>query len=121
MSFSDTENTNLLANTATTFETVSHAPSIDFDAYIWNSLTIRSDFTFNEVRQNGRVQNTFKIWNFSMGYRKNRDAKWEYEFRASNLLGTDSEIGVNNGAISNSINERFILPRLLTARVVYSL
>jgi len=121
VSFTDTENTDITSGRISTFETVSHAPSIDFDAYIWNSVTLRSDFTFNEVRQNGAVQNTFKIWNFSLGYRKNRDAKWEYEFRASNILGTDSEIRVNNGAISNSINERFILPRFITARVVYSL
>lgn len=122
VSFSDVEN-NVIGATGrnTTFSSVTHAPSIDADAYIWDSLTVRTDFTFNEVRQEGVIQNTFKIWNFSMGYRKNRDAKWEYEIRANNILGTDSRVNVNNGAISNSINERFILPRFITARVIYSL
>ncbi len=35
---------------------VTHAPSISFDAYVWNSLTVRSDFSFNEVRQDGSKQ-----------------------------------------------------------------
>ena len=122
VSFSDVENIVIgVANRTTNFSTVTHAPSIEADAYIWNSLTVRSDITFNEVKQDGAVQNTFKIWNFSMGYRKDRDAKWEYEIRDNNILGTDSRLGVNNGAISNSINETFILPRFITARVIYSL
>ncbi|MEN8776639.1 MAG: TonB-dependent receptor, partial [Polaribacter sp.] len=98
-----------------------HAPSINFDAYIWDSLTITSDFSYNEVRQNGQHQNSFKIWDFSMSYRKDKEAKWEYEFQASNILGTESRVSVNNGAISNSINETFILPRLVTFRVRYQL
>ena len=56
-----------------------------------------------------------------MSYRKDRDAKWEYEFEASNILGTESRVSVNNGNISNSINETFILPRLITFRVRYQL
>ena len=121
VSFNNVENNNLTTNIISNFETITHAPAIEFDAYIWNSLTFRTDFAFNEVRQDGRVQNTFQIWNFSMGYRKNRDAKWEYEIRGNNLLGTDSQININNGTISNSINEQFILPRFITARVIYSL
>jgi hypothetical protein len=122
VSFSDVENNVIgIANRTTSFNTVTHAPAIEADAYIWNSLTVRSDISFNEVKQDGVVQNTFKIWNFSMGYRKDRDAKWEYEIRANNILGTDSRLAVNNGAISNSINETFILPRFITARVIYSL
>ena len=56
-----------------------------------------------------------------MSYRKDKDAKMEYEFVASNILGTESIVAVNNGPISNSINETFILPRLLTFRVRYTL
>lgn len=121
VSFTDQNNLNLTTDQVSNFETISHAPSIRFDAYIWDALTVKSDFTFNEVKQNGQVQNSFKIWNFSMAYRKNRDAKWEYELNANNLLGTDSEVRVSNGDISNSINERFILPRLISFRVIYSL
>lgn len=121
VSFTNQENEDLNSGAIRSFNTVRHSPTIDFDAYIWNALTLRSDFSFNEVRQDGNIQNTFKIWNLSMSYRKNRDAKMEYEFEASNILGTESILSVNNGAISNSINETFILPRLLTFRVRYTL
>jgi hypothetical protein len=121
VTFRDNENTNLTTNNITDFSTVNHAPSIEFDAYVWNSLTVRSDFTFNEVKQDGVVQNRFKIWNFSLGYRKDRDAKWEYEIRADNILGTDSQVNIGQDNIANRINEQFILPRFITARVIYSL
>lgn len=120
-SFSDQNRTELSTNNVSNFKSVTHAPSINFDAYIWNSLTLTSDFTYNEVRQNGQHQNSFKIWDLSLSYRKDKDAKWEYEFQASNILGTESRVSVNNGNISNSINETFILPRLVTFRVRYQL
>ena len=111
------------SNSARAFDikSTTHAPSINFDAYIWNAVTVRSDFTFNEVRQNGESTNKFKIWNASLAYRKNRDAKWEYEIQGSNLLGTGSQASVNQGVISFSINERFILPRFVSFRVRYQL
>ena len=100
---------------------VTHSPSIGFDAYVWNSLTVRSDFTFNEVRQDGSKQNTFKIWDATLAYRKDRDAKWEYELVGSNLLGTGSTTRINNGNTSISINETFILPRFVSFRLRYQL
>ncbi len=98
-----------------------HRPSINFDAYIWNSLTVKSDFSYNEVKQNGVTQNKFKIWNATLAYRKNRDAKWEYEIEGSNLLGTGSSARVSNSNIQFSINETFILPRFVSFRIRYSL
>ena len=117
LSFTDQSNSARAADVKTT----THAPSINFDAYIWNSVTVRSDFTFNEVRQDGAVANKFKIWNATLAYRKNRDAKWEYEIQGSNLLGTSSQASVNAGVISFSINERFILPRFVSFRVRYQI
>jgi hypothetical protein len=102
-------------------KTVSHAPSINFDAYIWNSLTVKSDFSYNETREEGSVINSFQIWNASLAYRKDRDAKFEYELVGSNLLDTSSEVSVNQNIISFNINERFILPRFLSLRVRYQL
>jgi hypothetical protein len=96
-------------------------PSIDFDAYIWNSLTVRSDFSYNETRQEGNVLNLFKIWNAKLAYRKNKDAKWEYELVGSNLLATGSQASVNQSIISFNVNERFILPRYVSLRVRYQL
>ena len=121
MSFVDQLNTNIDSNLSNEFSTITYAPKISFDAYVWDSLTIRTDFTYNEVRREGELQNLFKIWDFTLAYRKDRDAKWEYELVGSNLLGTDSRANVNAGNISNSINETFILPRFISLRARYQL
>ena len=121
MSFNDQKNTSLLNSISTNFKSATFAPYIRFDAYIWNSLTIKTDYKFTEVRQEGEVQNSFDVLNFTMAYRKNRDAKWEYELEGSNLLGTDSLTSVTIGNISNNIRETFVLPRLLSFRVRYQL
>jgi hypothetical protein len=102
-------------------KSVTHSPSINFDAYVWNSLTITSDFSFNEVRQNGNVANSFKIWDAKLAYRKDKDAKWEYELVGSNLLATGSRASVSQNNISFNINETFILPRFVSLRVRYQL
>ncbi|MFT5257614.1 MAG: hypothetical protein ACI9KF_001245, partial [Arenicella sp.] len=104
-----------------TIETVTHAPSINFDAYIWNSLTVTSDFTFNEVRRDGVAQSSFNIWNAKLAYRKDRDAKWEYELVGNNLLATGSQVNVSQSIIAFTVNERFILPRFVSLRVRYQL
>lgn len=102
-------------------ETVRHTPSIDFDAYIWNSVTLTSDFSFTDQRQNGVSTNTFSILNAKLAYRKDKDAKWEYELIGSNLLATGSEASVNQSIIAFTTNERFILPRFISLRVRYQL
>jgi hypothetical protein len=102
-------------------KSVTHSPSINFDAYVWDSLTITSDFSFNEVRQNGNVANSFKIWDAKLAYRKDKDAKWEYELVGSNLLATGSRASVSQNNISFNINETFILPRFVSLRVRYQL
>ncbi|MCI2228914.1 TonB-dependent receptor family protein [Polaribacter sp. MSW13] len=100
---------------------VTNAPSISFDAYVWNSLTVRSDFSYNEVKQDGVVANSYKILDASLAYRKNKDAKWEYELVGSNLLATGSTASVNTSNLVFSIKETFILPRFISLRVKYQL
>ncbi len=102
-------------------KTVTHSPSIDFDAYIWNSVTLTSDFTFNEVRRDGNKQSSFNIWNAKLAYRKDRDAKWEYELVGNNLLATGSQVNISQSIIAFTVNERFILPRFISFRVRYQL
>ncbi len=99
---------------------ITRAPSIEFDAYIWNSLTFITDFTYNEQESNGQKE-AFKTWNASLRYRKDRDAKWEYSLRASNLLNIDSNISNGAGNISVFNSETFIQPRFVTFRLTYSL
>lgn len=117
VSFSDQSNTARPVDVSA----VTHRPSIDFDAYIWNSVTLTSDFSYNNQKQNGVTTNTWSIWNAKLAYRKNRDAKWEYEIVGNNLLATGSQASVNQGVISSSINERFILPRFISFRMRYQL
>ncbi|QTE22036.1 carboxypeptidase-like regulatory domain-containing protein [Polaribacter cellanae] len=117
VSFSNQNN----SSRAGVFKTVRHRPSIDFDAYIWNSVTVTSDFSFTDQRQNGVSANTFSLWNAKIAYRKDKDAKWEYELVGNNLLGTGSEANINQGIISSTINETFILPRFVSFRIRYQL
>jgi hypothetical protein len=106
---------------AATVKGVTNAPSVSFDAYVWNSLTVRSDFSYSEVKQDGVVANSFKILDASFAYRKDKDAKWEYELVGSNLLASGSRSTVNTSNIAFSINETFILPRFISLRVKYQL
>jgi hypothetical protein len=117
LTFSDQKN----SARAEDVKVVTHAPSIDFDAYIWNSVTLKSDFTYNEQRQNGDFSNSYKIWNATLAYRKDRDAKWEYELVGSNLLATGSSLNVSQSIISFNVRETFILPRFVSLRVRYQL
>jgi len=106
---------------ATDVKSITHVPSINFDAYIWNSLTVKSDFSYNETRQEGSTINSFQIWNATLAYRKDKDAKWEYELVGSNLLATGSQVSVNPGIISFNVKETFILPRFVSLRMRYQL
>jgi hypothetical protein len=99
---------------------ITRAPSIRFDAYIWDSLTFITDFAYTEQETQGQTE-AFKTWNASLRYRKDRDAKWEYSLRASNILDIDSNI--SNGASNISVfsSETFIQPRFITLRLTYTL
>lgn len=103
----------------TTF--VTNAPSIDFDAYIWKTVTFRTNYTYtNQELGNGSSQ-SFSNLDATLGYRKNRDAKWEYEIRASNILDIDSQVRNSANNFSVFTSETFIQPRFLTFRLVYAL
>jgi hypothetical protein len=113
-----TERDNDQGNNTTKF--ITRAPSIEFDAYIWNALTFVTEFTYNEQENNGQTQ-VFKTWDASLRYRKDRDAKWEYSLRASNILDIDSNISNGAGTISVFSSETFIQPRFITFRLTYTL
>jgi len=100
---------------------VTNAPSINFDAYIWDALTFTTDFTYTEQDSGNGNPESFKTWDATLGYRKNRDAKWEYSLRASNLLDIDSNISNGAGSISVFSSETFVQPRFITFRLTYSL
>ncbi|NNK59918.1 MAG: TonB-dependent receptor [Flavobacteriaceae bacterium] len=97
------------------------APSVEFDALIWKTLTFRTDYTFNNFSDEDGTINEFEFWNASLAYRKDRDAKLEYEIKATNLLDTKSQNQSRAGAISVSASEYFIQPRFVTFRIRYEL
>lgn len=98
-----------------------HAPSIEMDAYILKAFTLRSDYSFNDYRNEEESINMYQFWNASLSYRKNEDSKFEYQLKATNLLNTKSQNTTNVGNFSVSATEYFIQPRFLTLRVIYSL
>lgn len=97
------------------------APSIEFDAYIWKTLTFRTDYSYNNFSDEEGTINDFQFWNASLSYRKNEDAKFEYEIKATNLLDTRSQNQNNSNDISVSATEYFIQPRFITIRLRYEL
>ncbi|WP_426432397.1 carboxypeptidase regulatory-like domain-containing protein [Winogradskyella sp. HB-48] len=113
-----TETNNDQGNNITKF--ITRAPSIEFDAYIWDALTFVTEFTYNEQESAGQTD-VFKTWDASLRYRKDRDAKWEYSLRASNILDIDSNISNGAGTISVFSSETFIQPRFITFRLTYTL
>ena len=106
-------------SSSTTFTT--NAPAIEFDAYIKKAITLRTDFTYNRLSDEVEEINSFQTWNASLSYRKNKDASLEYEVRATNILGVDSQVQNSASNISVFTSETFIQPRFITFRLVYSL
>ncbi len=98
------------------------APSIEADAYILKAFTLRTDYTYNNFSNDDKtLENTFEFWNASLAYRKDRDAKFEYEIKATNLLDTRSQNNSSAGAVSVSATEYFIQPRFVSFRLRYEL
>ena len=107
-------------NSRTKFFT--NAPSIRFDALIFKKFTFKTEYTYSKLTDDANtVDNTWEFWDAFLSYRKNKDAKWEFEMKATNLLDTSSLSNSNAGAFSVSASEYFIQPRYLTFRVRYSL
>ncbi|MEM5565928.1 TonB-dependent receptor [Psychroserpens sp. AS72] len=104
---------------STTFKV--NAPSVEFDAYILKAFTFRTDFTYTNQDDGVRPAESFRTWDASLAYRKDKDAKWEFEVKASNLLDIDSNISNGSSNISVYSSETFIQPRFVTFRVIYTL
>ena len=96
-------------------------PSIEVDALILKAFTFRTDYTYNDFSNQEGTLNTYEFWNASLSYRKDRDAKFEYEIKATNLLDTRSQNESSTSAISVSASEYFIQPRFVSFRLRYEL
>ncbi|NCP52601.1 MAG: outer membrane beta-barrel protein, partial [Flavobacteriales bacterium] len=76
------------------------APSIEFDALIFKSFTFKTEYSYNNFSDEDRTINDYEFWDASLAYKKNKDSKWEYELKATNLLDTKSQNTSNTGSIS---------------------
>ena len=106
---------------ATRSKFFTNVPSIEFDAYIWKKVTFRTDYSYTLFSDEDGKINDYEFWNASLAYRKDKDAKLEYELKATNLLDTRSQNRTSTGNISVSASEYFIQPRFITFRLIYEL
>lgn len=110
---------NIQGDRETTF--ITNAPSISLDALIKKRFTFRTNYSYtNQDLGNGNAQ-SFQNWDATLSYRKDRDAKWEYELKATNILDIDSQVRNSANDISVFSSETFIQPRFVTIRFVYTL
>ncbi|MCW5517477.1 TonB-dependent receptor [Muriicola sp. Z0-33] len=100
---------------------VTNAPSVEFDAYIWKSVTFRTNYTYTDQDLGNGDSQSFQNWDATISYRKNKDAKWEYEIKATNILDIDAQLRNSANNLSVFTSETFIQPRFLTFRFVYTL
>lgn len=115
LSYRYTIQDNNLGQNSTKFFT--NSPSIELDALILKSFTFKTDYSYNDFSNEDEIINTFEFWNASLSYRKDKDAKLEYELKATNILDTRSQNQSNAGNISVSATEYFIQPRFITFRI----
>ena len=100
---------------------ITRVPSLEFDAFIVEKFTFKTNYSLTTQDQVDGESESFQIWEATLSYRKNKDAKWEYELKGTNLLNVNSQVrnNANNISVFNSVT--FIQPRFLTFRVVYQL
>ncbi|MGJ5641858.1 carboxypeptidase regulatory-like domain-containing protein [Formosa sp. S-31] len=97
------------------------APKIEFDALIWKVLTFKTDYVYNEFKNEETTLNTYQFWNASMAYRKDSDSKWEFQLKATNLLNTKAQSQSSSDDISVRATDYYIQPRYVTLRAIYNL
>ena len=96
------------------------SPSIEFDAYLWEKITLVSNYSYTRQDLGSQVQ-SFQNWDAGLSYRKDKDAKWEFELKASNILNIDTQVRNSANNLSVLSAQTFIQPRFITLRGVYNL
>ncbi|MFD0989206.1 carboxypeptidase regulatory-like domain-containing protein [Mariniflexile jejuense] len=106
-------------NSNTKFYTKS--PSINFDALIFKTITFNADYSYNNFSDATKTLNSYEFLNASINYRKNKDAKLEYEIKATNLFNTKAQNNTSTSNVSVSATEYFIQPLFVSFRLRYQL
>lgn len=96
------------------------SPSVEFDAYILEKITLLSEYSYTQ-QDFGDDKQSFQSWDTSITYRKDKDSKWEFQIKATNILNIDKQVrnSANNLSVFNSLT--FIQPRFITFRGVFNL
>lgn len=96
------------------------SPSVEFDAYILEKITLLSEYSYTQ-QDFGDEKQSFQSWDTSITYRKDKDAKWEFQIKATNILNIDKQVrnSANNLSVFNSLT--FIQPRYISFRGVFNL
>ena len=96
------------------------SPSVSFDAYLWNKITLTSDYSYTQ-QDNGMEVQSFQNWEAKLAYREEKESSWEFELKATNILNINAQ--VRNSATNFSVfnTQTFIQPRFITLRAVYNL
>lgn len=100
---------------------IRRSASAEFDAYILKRITFRTNYSYTTQDTGNNDLQSFQNWDATLSYRKDRDAKWEYELRASNILNIDAQVRNSANNLSVFTAETFIQPRFITFRFVYKL
>ncbi len=96
------------------------SPSIEFDAYILEKITFLSEYSYTQ-QDIGNEKQSFQSWDTSVSYRKNKDSKWEFQLKATNILNIENQVrnSANNVSVFSTLT--FIQPRYITLRGIFSL
>ena len=97
------------------------SPFVELDALILKSFTFRTNYSTTKFKDQNTVLNNYKFFDASLSYRTDKESKWEFEIKATNLLDTKSQSQSSVSNISVSTSEYFIQPRFITLRLIYTL
>ncbi|MCH1485314.1 MAG: carboxypeptidase regulatory-like domain-containing protein, partial [Flavobacteriaceae bacterium] len=96
------------------------SPFVELDALILKSFTFRTNYSTTKFKDQNTVLNNYKFFDASLSYRTDKESKWEFEIKATNLLDTKSQSQSSVSNISVSTSEYFIQPRFITLRLIYT-
>ena len=97
------------------------SPFVELDALILKSFTFRTNYSTTKFKDQNTLLNNYKFFDASLSYRTDKESKWEFEIKATNLLDTKSQSQSSVSNISVSTSEYFIQPRFITLRLIYTL
>lgn len=97
-----------------------HSPYINFDAFFLKEFVFTSNYTYNNVLNDGETIDSYGFLKADITYQK-KDSKWEYKVGVTNLLNST---GLNQNS-SNDIfvsNSSYVIqPRIAMFTVKYNL